>query len=164
MVGQEISIGCGRGRVFIARHKSSGVYYALKRASMGRSGNPGWNAECLARALSDCQRQRTLRHCNLASMEACFADGEGRLCTLAPLAAGGSMQDAQVNAGGVLGGESLTWIAHGVVQALCYMHSRDPAPLVHKVRPSAVPSPPPLFLLTTSLPARRHRRPFPSRQ
>ena len=40
----------------------------------------------------------------------------------------------QLAAGGVLGGESLGWVANGLVQALCYLHARDPAPLVHRVR------------------------------
>jgi hypothetical protein len=127
--------GCGRARVFRARQRGTGALLALKRAPARRSGAPAFNAECAAAQLAELQRLRSLRHSNLAALEHAFLDADGgALCTVAPLATGGSLEDAQLAAGGTLAGESLTWAANGVVQALCYLHARDPAPLLHRVR------------------------------
>ena len=129
---EEIGHG-GRSRVYRARQRSTGAHVALRRTPSRAGGVPAAAAERAAVCLSEHQRARALRHSALLPLEACFLDG-AYVCAVSPLASGGSLEDAQLAAGGALGGETLTWAAHGAVQALCYLHARDPAPIVHRVR------------------------------
>jgi hypothetical protein len=128
--------GLGRGRVQRARQRTTGNYFAIKRVSTRRCGVRALNAELAAASLEAYQRLRLMRHSNLLPLETCFLheDPTGPyLCTVGPLASAGSLQDVQLAAGGSLSGESLCWVAYGLVNALCFLHARDPAPLVHMV-------------------------------
>lgn len=129
----EIGVGSSRSRVFRCRTASGQA--ALRRASTLRSGNPTLNEEFATTTLAEVLKLQSLRHPGLLPLEKAVYDPEkGELCLLQPLAKGGSLESAQLNAGGYLGGETLTHVAFSVINALCYLHGRDPLPLVHGVR------------------------------